>query len=120
VRAQPVTDGIVYGIVDEYEDMSPDYNCKPARSKLPLTFGQLVCLIDGALPDGGAALSHLYANLEQRGNYPWELRNFVRVSSEFYQQLAEYYERRIAGYFEERFGSESAQDDEAGCEGSEP
>ena len=101
VRAQRLPDGIAYRIVDEYEDMSPDYVCIPARTELPLTLGELIALIDGALPDGGAALSHLYANMEHGGNYPWELRNFVRVSSEFYPQLATYYDQRIEAWFDE-------------------
>jgi hypothetical protein len=65
-------------IVDEYKDMSPDYVCQPGRSGLPL--GELVRLIDGALPDGGAALSHLYANVAADAGDPRRLRNFVEVS----------------------------------------
>lgn len=48
VRAQRLADGIAYRIVDEYEDMSPDYVCQPGRSELPVTLGELIGLIDGA------------------------------------------------------------------------
>ena len=99
VRALRVADQIVYRIVDEYEESSPDYVCRPARSKRPLSFRLLVMLIDGALPDGGAALSHLYANAGAKCSDPWRLRNFVSVGSEFYQQLGAYYDARIASWF---------------------
>jgi hypothetical protein len=99
VRAERANDWIVYRIVDEYSESSPDYICKPARSKHPLAFRQLVMLIDGALPDGGAALSFLYANASADCGDPWRLRNFVCVSSEFYPQLGAYYDARIARWF---------------------
>jgi hypothetical protein len=99
VRAQRVPDWIVYRIVDEYAESGPDYVCRPARSKDALAFRQLVTLIDRALPDGGAALSHLYANVSADCGDPWRLRNFVRVSSEFYPQLGTYYDARIAAWF---------------------
>ena len=99
VRAQRVGDWIVYRIVDEYADSTPEYVCRPTRSKDPLAFRQLVILIDGALPDGGAALSHLYANASADCGDPWRLRSFVSVSSEFYPQLGAYYDGRIAAWF---------------------
>jgi len=111
VRARRVADGIVYRIVDEYEESSPDYVCKPARSKRPLAFRQLIMLIDGALPDGGAALSHLYGNVAAQGD-PWRLRNFVRVSSEYYPQLASYYDHRVAAWFAHNVPTADGDDDE--------
>ena len=61
----------------------------PTRSRaLPLTLEELIGLIDGALPDGGAALSYLYANVAADPANAGRLRNFVRVSSELYPQLA--------------------------------
>jgi hypothetical protein len=100
VRAQRLADGIAYRIVDEYGDIV-DYVCQPARSESPLTLGELIALIDGAAPDGGAALSYLYGNIAADPSDPWRLRNFVSVSSEFYAQLASYYEQRIAAWFDE-------------------
>jgi hypothetical protein len=101
VRAQRLPDGIAYRIVDEYEDMSPDYECHPSRSQVPLTLAELIALIDGSVTDGGAALSHLYSNVENSGEDPWELRNFVRVHSEFYREIGAYYDRRVAAWFAE-------------------
>jgi hypothetical protein len=97
VRAQRVAYWIVYRIVDEYPESGPNYVCRPTRSKEPLSFRLLVMLIDRALPDGGAALSHLYANADWGD--PWRLRNLVSVSSEFYPQLGAYYHARIAAWF---------------------
>jgi hypothetical protein len=99
VRAQRLVDGIAYRIVDEYGDIV-EYVCQPARSEIPLTLGELIALIDGGLPDGGAALSHLYWNVASGGEDLWRLRTFVRVSSEFYGQLASYYDQRIAAWFD--------------------
>jgi hypothetical protein len=98
IRAQRLPDGIAYRIVDEYGDMV-EYVCHPARSALPLTLGELVALIDGAAPDGGAALAYVYVNVAADPANAERLRSFVRVSSEFYPQLAPYYDARIAGWF---------------------
>jgi hypothetical protein len=71
---------------------------------------ELIRMIDGALPDGGAALSHLYWNAENSA-VPAELRNFVRVSSEFYPQLETHYEHRIATWFAENYPTGDREDD---------
>ena len=79
----------------------------PARQPIrvdhrcPLKLAELIALIDGSLPDGGAALSHLYRNVENSGEDPRELRNFVRVSSEFYPEIGACYDRRVAAWFAE-------------------
>lgn len=112
VRALRLLDGIAYWIVDEYEDMSPDYVCQSGRSELPLTLGELVGLIDGALPDSGAALSHLYANVASGGEDLWRLRDFVSVSSEYYPQLASHYDLRIAAWFAENVPAADDGDEE--------
>jgi len=111
VRARRLPDGIEYRIVDEYGDMV-DYVCQPAHSELPLTLGELVALIDGAAPDGGAALAYLYMNVAADPANAERLRNFVQVSSEFYPQLASYYDQRIAAWFAERFLSDDDEGDE--------
>jgi hypothetical protein len=111
VRAQRLPDGIAYRIVDEYGDIV-EYVCQPTRSELPLTLGELVALIDGAAPDGGAALSHLYGNVAAGCGDPCDLRYFVRVRSEFYPQLGAYYDARIAAWFAENFPPMNEDDDE--------
>jgi hypothetical protein len=111
VRAQRLTDGIGYRIVDEYGDMI-DYVCKPTRSKLPLAMGELVALIDSAARDGGAALAYLYMNVAADPANAGRLRNFVRVSSEFYPKLATYYDQRVAAWFAENLPPVNEDDDE--------
>jgi hypothetical protein len=114
VRARSVPDGIEYRIVDEYEDMDLGYVCVPDRSEHPLTLGELVALIDGALPDGGAALSPLYGNVAANCGDPCSLRNFVSVSSEYYPQLGAYYDARIAAWFDENVPADDEVDDTEG------
>jgi hypothetical protein len=111
VRAQRVADGIAYRILDEYEDIGPDYDCLPDRSELPLTLCELVALIDGALPDGGVVFSPLFANVAADVGDPWRLRNFVQASSEFYPQLASYYDQRIAAWFAENVPADDDGDE---------
>jgi len=113
VRAQRLADGIAYRVVDEYGDMV-DYVCRPARSELPLMLGELVALIDGAAPDGGAALAFLYLNAAADPASAPTLRNFVRVSSEFYPQLAGYYDRRIEAWFAENVSADDCDEETSG------
>jgi hypothetical protein len=111
IRAQRLPDGIAYRIVDEYGDMV-EYVCRPARSELPLTLAELVALIDAAAPDGGAALSFLYMNAAVDPASAPTLRNFVRVSSEFYPELASYYDRRIEAWFADNVPTDDGDDRE--------
>lgn len=111
VRATRRKDAIGYRIVDEYPEDGPRYLCHYDRSQLPLTFGELVSMIDSAIEGGGAAMSHLIWNMGN-GGYPDELRNFVQVSSEFYPQLGDYYRRRVKAWFDENVTSEDEEQDE--------
>jgi hypothetical protein len=109
VRAQRISGCIAYRIVDEYPENGPSYECHPDRSQSTLTLAELVLMIDSGLPDGGAALSHLFSNCEYCF-HPRELRNFVRVHSEFYPQLEAYYDHRIGAWFAENHPEIDAED----------
>jgi hypothetical protein len=111
VRAQRVAGGIACRIVNEYGEDGPGYVCRPDRSELPLTLGELVALIDGAQEGGGAAMSALISNVESGADLPREYPDFVRVSSEFYSQLRAYYEARIEAWFDANYPADVEQHD---------
>lgn len=112
VRAKPVPDGIAYRIIDEYDNDCMGYQCRPSITALPLTLRELVEMLEGACEGGGAVLSHIIGNIECGGAYVDELRNFVRVSSEFYPELAGYYEWRIEAWFDEHYPAEDTEAEE--------
>lgn len=95
VRARPEPGkGIAYRIVDEYGGEGVEIlTAIPEFSTMPLTLGELACLIDGASEGGGAAMGWLIYNA-QSGLDPESARSFVTVSSEFYPDLERYYRAR--------------------------
>lgn len=100
VRARQLKDAIAYRIVDEYMENEPSYDARPRRSKQPLSLRELVAMIEGACADGGIVWSVLAFN--HRGGTRREgLRDFVRVSSEFYPQLESHYDARIEAWLAE-------------------
>lgn len=91
IRARPARAGIAYRIVDEYETA---FRCRLGRTKLPLTFRQLVRLIDTA-----ADVTNAYRGLvvglwdysvERCGQEAAERLKAV-VTSEFYPELQQWY-----------------------------
>jgi hypothetical protein len=100
VRARRLKDRIAYRIVDEYPDAEVPYDCRPRTSRQPLTLGELVAMLDGARDCGGAVLGPVVFNIESCGGDADEYDDFVSVSSEFYPQLHDYYETRLAAYFD--------------------
>jgi hypothetical protein len=94
VRAKRSKEGIRYRIVDEHEG---DFDFSPELTDQPLSFGELVQLIEGATIVGWEAdavgLPDIYRayNVEE-GDDPEKLRDFVTVSSEFYPRLYDYFE----------------------------
>jgi len=44
--------------------------------------------------------------------HPRELRNFVRVSSEFYPEIGAYYDRRVAAWFAENHPPRGQEEDD--------
>lgn len=80
LRARRADKRIHYRLVDEYETQ---YEIEPASSDEPLTFGELVELINNS--DDGERL--WFQSLRDKNR-----EGFIHVSSEFYPQLAAYYE----------------------------
>jgi hypothetical protein len=96
IRGRPTPDGIGYRVVDEYETV---FHCRPDISERPLTMRELIELLDKTEADDwqGTGLVSLWrdSNLEAQEydpEYAEELVDFVTVSSEFYPQLAKWYE----------------------------
>ena len=87
---------IRYSVVDNYPQYW-SYHCTPQSSEKPLTFGELIDLIDTAeLVSGGEAYYRglvfgvLEDNLEESGDAE-ALRRFIRVTSAFYDDLEVWY-----------------------------
>lgn len=103
VRACRNDGTIRYRVVDEYESQ---FECSPAESREPLSFQELIALIDGtrnvATNDVGLTEIFRESNLGE-GTDPEELLDFVSVSSVFYRQLDAYIGmRRFGGLLRRR------------------
>ena len=101
IRASRVDGKIRYSVLDEYET---DFELAFTESELPLTFGELVELIDGSdhpesyMP-GGLLTSHW----EQMLDWDYSLDEaieFASVESAWYPQLDSYYEQVAADWCE--------------------
>lgn len=98
VRARPAGDRIRYRVVDEYCESTPyTFAVTPKSSRRPLTFGQLVNLIDTATVPGGwfegGGLVLPFWDDWMRGERDRETqRGSIVVSSHFYPQLGAWYE----------------------------
>lgn len=104
VRARWSGGRIYYRVVDEINcDMGFSYRTKPRSSKLPLTLGELIELMETVdLYDDKGKNLHWTGLVEpvwdmQHGNKSTkqEVYEFVEVSSVFYPQLAEAYKQRF-------------------------
>lgn len=108
LRARLADGKICYRLVDEY---GTSYRITPASSEQPLTFGELVELINTIQIDGELWFQALREfNYEATGNAE-ELERFVRVSSEFYPQLAGYYEADAAAWVAEKRAAREREDE---------
>ena len=106
---------ILYRVVDEYgEPGEPGWACRPASSVQPLTTGQLVELIETArcprFDVGDGPLTEALRDF-QEGSDPRGLVEFVRVESEFYPGLGEYFERRAREWLERRLREVTDEED---------
>jgi hypothetical protein len=99
VHAEPYGGEIRYGIADEYET---EFEVTPETSIEPLSFGELIDLIDEARSDGTAGTTELLrdVNLDYAENAE-ELVDFVWVSSDFYPHLQNYYVDRANAWLEQ-------------------
>ena len=111
ILARTGSDGLIcYRIADEYqEDEEGNYIIDPKSSRLPLTFGEIVCLMDNAvlkkdynLGYKGLTTAWRDYNYDTTGPGKFELEelvNFVQVSSFFYPELGRWYEIEAAEWF---------------------
>jgi len=96
IRARRRARGIAYSIVDEY---GTEFKLARQSSRKPLTLAELIRFLDESeQPDYeiGLALCYNEVNADSYKDYDLgsreDLREFTRVSSEFYPQLFEHYE----------------------------
>ncbi len=110
IRATPEEDGIRYRIVDEYDNL---ITCTPEHSKAPLTFGELIDLIDNAEFKGYPGRltfvlrdSQLDAyrpcGAEELSKEARNLVDFLTLTSVFYPQLEQWYYEEAEEWFQER------------------
>jgi len=93
LRATRGRRSVSYAMVDEYEDIGSSWTLPRARSRRPLSFGELIDVIDGASGgfNGDAFEGILYGNLDAG---VLDIYDFIEVSSPFYPKLQRYYELR--------------------------
>lgn len=91
IRARRVGLRIAYRIVDEYSENSGDYRVLPKTSDQPLTLRQLIRMIDKA-QEWGLNGNARYYNFAYGDPDPELLYDFATVSSEFYPELAFWYD----------------------------
>lgn len=109
VRARRAGQRITYRVVDEYET---PYVIKPKTSKRPLTLGQLIALIEG-LSDGEQSRSPtamrddqlLYGDPDRIE----QTADFVHVSSPYYADLEDWYQRQAIEWLETRVAEREAR-----------
>ncbi len=112
IRARRQGGRILYRVEDEYET---DFSSLQTQSDQPLTLRELIRLIDGSvIPDDsfgpGLAWPHIFAHIE--AGCQDDARHFVSIESEFYPELARYYDRVIGEYFEEIDAERRREDEE--------
>jgi hypothetical protein len=100
IRARRSRRRIGYCVVDEYPDTSK-YTCRPANSVAPLSFGELVALMETA-KDRGSIIFPILAMNARHGSSASELANFVAVSSDFYAELRPYYRALTSAWLEKQ------------------
>jgi hypothetical protein len=93
-------------VVDEYlEPGDLPWSCGPASSRVPLAFRQMIRLIDGARRPaweyGDGALTDSIRD-SQEGGEPEDIVHFVSVESDFYPDLAAWYDARAEEWLERK------------------
>lgn len=114
VRARWFETEIHYSIVDEYYDDYGSYQITLKSSKTPLTFEEIISLIDTAMggacqcEDGnGLVLPVLNGNVETGLD---NLAGFVEVTSPFYPQLNDWYSTVFKEWLDEKLREEEDED----------
>jgi hypothetical protein len=96
IRAKRQAKRVAYRIVDEYET---EFELPRKSSRQPLSLKELVAFIDGSgHPDIGVGLALCYNQMNTADGCREDYRDFTRVSSEFYPQLADHYELVYDGW----------------------
>lgn len=99
-RRKPGESIIHYRIIDEYRTR---FNCEPDSSDEPLTHGEMVSLIDEA---GELGLCFNEENLQYHPDVE-SLRYFTTVSSAFYPELYDHYDKIHEQWVRELLGQSS-------------
>lgn len=107
IRARRHASSITYRIVDE--ELFWEYVCSPESTTKPLALGQLIDLMEKALPDG---MVNSFREQVYHSD-PREVFNFARVSSTFYPQLEVWFDQCNEEWLaRELDGLEDAPEDE--------
>ena len=119
VRARRTKHRIVYRIVDEYEGQFQRYEVHPKTSTRSLTLRQLTSMLDSAV-EGGLVGGGRQWNFDASGGDPEDYFDFETASSQFYPQLAAWYDKAnaewLAAIQKERSDEELACEEAAGAE----
>lgn len=110
VRARLNRKSITYRIVDEYGEPDRYHVANPYR-KQPLSFRELIRLIDNATETGGLVDGHRDGNY-LAGAAVEEIWDFATASSVFYRDLEQWYDEVNAEWLQER-QQEMEEDDDA-------
>jgi hypothetical protein len=115
LRARPVGSRIKYRLVDEYES---EFRLPQRTSSRPFSLSELIRFLDSVEQIGngepswsqfGFVLSWNQCNLECGADLE-TLRDFTRVSSDYYPDLASHYAQAIEEWYEARLAELSAEE----------
>jgi hypothetical protein len=106
IRARRSGERIYYRLVDEYMEQEPPqrFVVKPLWAKKPLTMHQMISIVD----ENG--LIYDYRDLNFDGTNADGIFDFATASSEFYPQLAAYFDHQNRKWLEEQI-RQSPDDD---------
>lgn len=108
IRARRSGERIYFRLVDEYMEQEPPerFAVKPRWAKSPLSMRQVITIIDenGLIDD--------YRDLNFDGSNADEIFNFATASSEFYPELAAYFDHQNEKWLEDQIRQSSDDDDE--------
>jgi hypothetical protein len=108
IRARRSGERIYFRLVDEYMEQEPPerFAVKPRWAKSPLSMRQVISIIDenGLIDD--------YRDLNFDGTNADEIFNFATASSEFYPELAAYFDHQNEKWLEEQIRLSSDDADE--------
>lgn len=108
IRARRSGERIYFRLVDEYMEQEPRerFAVKPRWAKSPLSMRQMISIIDenGLIDD--------YRDLNFDGFNANEIFDFATASSEFYPEIAAFFDHRNEKWLEEKIRQSSDDDDE--------